>query len=45
MEMIAELERVNNIDLENYLMKKIDFNLDQDKLAALAKFNDLVKTL
>jgi len=45
MEMIAELEKVNNIDLENYLMKKIDFDLDQDKLAALAKFNDLVKTL
>jgi chorismate dehydratase len=45
MEMIADLEEVKNIDLEDYLMKKIDFNLDQDKLAALAKFNDLVKTL
>lgn len=45
MKMIANLEEVKNIDLEDYLMKKIDFNLDQDKLAALAKFNDLVKTL
>ena len=45
MEMIADLEEVKNIDLEDYLMKKIDFNLDQDKLAALAKFNNLVKTL
>ena len=45
MEMIADLEEVKNIGLEDYLMKKIDFNLDQDKLAALAKFNDLVKTL
>ena len=45
MEMIADLEEVKNIDLEDYLMKKIDFNLDTDKLAALAKFTDLIKTL
>jgi chorismate dehydratase len=44
-EMIASLERVKDIDLEDYLMKKIDFNLNTDKLTALAKFTDLIKTL
>ena len=43
--MIASLERVKDIDLEDYLMKKIDFNLNTDKLTALAKFTDLIKTL
>lgn len=44
-EMIAGLDIVKNIDLEIYLMKKIDYNLDKDKLTALAKFTDLIKTL
>jgi chorismate dehydratase len=44
-EMILGLDIVKNIDLENYLMKKIDYTLDKDKLTALAKFNELIRTL
>jgi chorismate dehydratase len=44
-EVISGLDEIENLDLEDYLMKKIDFNLDQDKLLALAKFHDLIRTL
>jgi len=42
---IAGLSKVENLDLEDYLMNKIDFNLDEPKLIALAKFHDLIRTL
>lgn len=44
-EVISGLDKVENLDLEDYLMKKIDFKLDKDKLIALAKFLDLIRTL
>lgn len=44
-EVISGLDEIENLDLEDYLMKKIDFNLDQDKLLALAKFHDLIRAL
>jgi len=44
-EVIAGIGKMENLDLEDYLMKKIDFNLDEDKLIALAKFHDLIRTL
>jgi len=44
-EVIAGLAKVEKLDLDDYLMYKIDFNLDQDKLIALAKFLDLIKAL
>lgn len=44
-ELIPGLEKVNNFDLKNYLMNKIDYNLDDEKLAALAKFHEYIKTM
>ncbi len=44
-EVIAGLAKVENLDLEDYLMHKIEFNLDEDKLTALAKFHELIRTL
>lgn len=44
-EIISDLPEVDNFDLDDYLMKKIDFNLDEKKLDALAKFHELIKTL
>jgi len=42
---ISDLEKVNNQDMEDYLTRKIDFNLDEKKLQALTKFLELMKTL
>ena len=42
---IAEHAQIDNQDIEDYLMKKIDFNLDEKKLLALNKFLELMKTL
>ena len=42
---ISELEKVNDQDMEDYLTKKIDFDLDENKLLALTKFLKLMKTL
>jgi chorismate dehydratase len=44
-EVIAQLPEINNFDVEDYLMKKIDFDLDKKKLDALAKFHILIKSL
>jgi chorismate dehydratase len=42
MEMIAELEKVNNIDLENYLMKKIEFDLEEFKEDVINKVERII---
>lgn len=44
-EVISDLSPVDNFDLKDYLMNKIDFNLDEQKLEALAKFHQLIKEL
>lgn len=44
-EVIESLSRPNNFDLEDYLMNKIDFDLDDEKLLAMARFHELIKTL
>ncbi|MFA6946195.1 MAG: menaquinone biosynthesis protein [Pedobacter sp.] len=44
-DVIAGLEKIDNFDLDDYLMKKIDFNLDNEKLLALSRFHELIKTL
>lgn len=44
-EVIESLNRPNNFDLEDYLMNKIDFDLDDEKLLAMARFHELIKTL
>jgi chorismate dehydratase len=44
-EVIAGLPKVENLDLEDYLRVKIDFNLDEQKLIALEKFLGLIRTL
>jgi len=44
-EVIAGLPKVKNLDLEDYLTRKIDFNLDDQKLNALEKFLGLIRTL
>ncbi len=44
-EVIAGLPKVENLDLEDYLTRKIDFNLDEQKLNALEKFLGLIRTL
>ena len=44
-EIISSLGQVENLDLENYLMDKIDFILDDEKLLALDKFLALSKLL
>lgn len=44
-EVIAGLPKVVNLDLEDYLTRKIDFNLDEQKISALEKFLGLIRTL
>lgn len=44
-EVIESLSRPNNFDLEDYLMNKVDFDLDDEKLLAMARFHELIKTL
>lgn len=44
-EVIAGLPKVENLDLQDYLTRKIDFNLDEQKLNALEKFLGLIRTL
>lgn len=44
-EVIAGLPKVENLDLEDYLTRKIDFNLDEQKISALEKFLGLIRTL
>lgn len=44
-DVIKGLDKIANLNLEDYLMNKIDFILDQDKQTALAKFQELIKAL
>ncbi len=44
-EVIAGLPKIENLDLEDYLTRKVDFNLDEQKLIALEKFLGLIRTL
>ncbi len=44
-DVIKGLDKIANLNLEDYLMSKIDFILDQDKQTALAKFQELIKAL
>lgn len=42
---LNDLKSVDNFDLSDYLMNKIDFNLNEDKLKAIKKFHDLIRDL
>jgi chorismate dehydratase len=42
---LNDLKSVDNFDLSDYLMNKIDFNLNDDKLKAIKKFHDLIRDL
>lgn len=44
-EVIAEMENIENFNLEDYLMNKVDFNLDDQKLKAISKFHEYIKAL
>lgn len=44
-EVLKELPKRNDIDLEDYLMHKLDFNLNADKKKALYLFLDYIKAL
>ncbi|MDB5012462.1 MAG: menaquinone biosynthesis protein, partial [Daejeonella sp.] len=44
-EVISNLPTFKNFDLDNYLMERIDFNLDLEKQKALTMFLGLVKAL
>lgn len=42
---LSSLDSIENFDLENYLMEKVDFNLDEKKLEAIKKFHELINQL
>jgi chorismate dehydratase len=44
-EVLKTLNKVENFDLDDYLMKKVDFNLDDEKLKAISKFHQLIREL
>jgi chorismate dehydratase len=44
-EVICDLPPVDNFDLSDYLMNKIDFHLDEKKLQALTEFHGLIQAL
>lgn len=44
-ELLKELPKRDDIDLEDYLMHKLDFNLTEDKKKALYLFLDYIKAL
>lgn len=44
-DVLKTLNRVENFDLDDYLMKKVDFILDEDKLKAIDKFHQLIRAL
>ncbi|WP_395803654.1 menaquinone biosynthetic enzyme MqnA/MqnD family protein [Daejeonella sp.] len=44
-QVLNDLKSVDNFDLSDYLMNKIDFNLNEDKLKAIKKFHDLIVDL
>ncbi|WP_276362121.1 menaquinone biosynthesis protein [Daejeonella sp. H1SJ63] len=44
-EVIEQIENIGNFDLDDYLMNKVDFNLDDKKLIAISKFHEFIKAL
>lgn len=44
-EVIEQIENIGNFDLDDYLMNKVDFNLDDKKLIAINKFHEFIKAL
>lgn len=44
-EVLKSLNKVENFDLDDYLMKKVDFNLNDEKLKAISKFHQLIREL
>jgi chorismate dehydratase len=42
---LKDLKSVENFDLYDYMMNKVDFNLDNDKLIAIKKFHELIGEL
>ncbi len=44
-QVLKELQEVDNFDLHDYLMNKIDFNLNEEKLKAIEKFHKLIRDL
>ena len=44
-EVLITLNKVENFDLDDYLMKKVDFDLDNEKLKAISKFHKLIREL
>lgn len=44
-DVLKSLSKVENFDLDDYLMKKVDFNLDDEKLKAISKFHQLIREL
>ncbi len=44
-EVIAEMKNIENFNLDDYLMNKVDFNLDDQKLKAISKFHEYIKAL
>ena len=44
-EVLKTLNTVENFNLNDYLMNKVDFNLDEDKLKAISKFHELIREL
>ena len=44
-QVLKELQAVDNFNLNDYLMNKVDFNLNEDKLKAIEKFLELIKGL
>ena len=44
-EVISQMEKIQNFDLDDYLMNKVDFNLDDQKLQAITKFHNYIKAL
>jgi chorismate dehydratase len=44
-DVLKTLNKVENFDLDDYLMKKVDFILDEEKLKAISKFHQLIREL
>ena len=44
-EVLKGLNKVENFDLDDYLMKKVDFILDDQKLKAILKFHQMIRDL
>jgi chorismate dehydratase len=44
-QVLKELQAVDNFDLNDYLMKKVDFDLNEGKLKAIKKFHELIRDL